>query len=224
MPRIDPRIFMLVLFTSVAVPHSAVAGVRKCTSHSLSRDDAAAAAVAARAGLPRSVQVFVVGACFNSDNAAASIETRKTTRGDGVRQWWTLECSREISVGWHCNPAELKQMIRLSEAIGGQRRTIELSFDKDVSLERARELAIRAITTYQDHTVDLRDCATGDVVDLRRGNGLPSGLHPIRVTVNRESGAESASLDDVDLSFSVPAVGNDGQEPVSCWSLWVVVG
>ena len=45
---------------------------------------------------------------------------------------------------------------------------------------------------------------------------------PIRVRVSREGGAVSAYLDDVDLSFKVP--GNDGQAPVSCWSLWIVVG
>jgi hypothetical protein len=61
-------------------------------------------------------------------------------------------------------------------------------------------------------------------MDLRQGSRLPVGLHPIRVTVNRESGAESAYLNDVDLSFNVPTVGNDDPGQVSCWSLWVVVG
>ncbi len=170
------------------------------------------------------MQVWVAGACLNSDNADAEIETRKTTREDGMHQWWTRECSREASVGWHCNPAEFKQMIRLSESIGGKPRTIELSFDKDVSLEHARELAIRAIATYQDPASALCDCATGEVMDPRRGSRLPLGLHPIRVRVNRESGTELAYLDDVDPAFTVPAVGNDGKEPVSSWSLWVVVG
>jgi len=101
---------------------------------------------------------------------------------------------------------------------------MDLSFSKDISLERARELATRAIAIYEDRTVDLHDCVTGDVMDLRQGSRLPTGWQPIRVTVNRESGAESAYLNDVDLSFSVPMVGNDTPEQVSCWSLWVVVG
>jgi hypothetical protein len=125
---------------------------------------------------------------------------------------------------WHCDPGEFKQMIRLPLTIGDQARIMDLSFSKDISLERARELATRAISIYGDRTVDLRDCATGDVMDLRQGSRLPASLQPIRVTVNRESGTESAYLNDVDLSFNVPTVGNDAPEQVSWWSLWVVVG
>jgi hypothetical protein len=223
MLRVDSRIVMLVLLAIIGVPDSGVAGVRKCASHALNREDAAAAGAAARAGLPRSVRPFIAGACWNPDNATASIETRKSTQRNGVKQWWELECRREESVAWHC-PAEFKQMIRLPLSIGDKARIMDLSFSKDISLERARELATRAISIYEDRTVDLHDCVTGDVMDLRQGSRLPTGSHPIRVTVDRESGAESAYLNDVDLSFNVPTVANDDPGQVSCWSLWVVVG
>ena len=224
MPRIDSRILMLVLLAIIGVPDSGVAGMRQCASHALNREDAAAAEAAARAGLPRSVRPFIAGACWNPGSATAFIETRKSTQGDGVKEWWELECGREESFAWHCDPAEFHQRIRLPLSIGDQARVMDLSFSKDISLERARELAMRAISIYEDRTVELRDCATGDVMDLRQGSRLPTGLQPIRVTVNRENGTESAYLNDVDLSFDVPPIGNDGPGQVSCWSLWVAVG
>jgi len=146
MPRINLRIVMLTLLAIIGVTNSGVAGVRKCASHALNRADASAAEAAARAGLPRSVRPFIAAACWNPNTATTSIETRKSTRADGVEQWWELECKRDESVAWHCDPAEFNQRIRSSVSIGGHTRTLELSFGKDMSLEPAWELTTRALS------------------------------------------------------------------------------
>jgi hypothetical protein len=145
-------------------------------------------------------------------NSYAWVETRKSETPDGVKQWREVLCRREDKVEWHCDPAEFKQLITLSVSIGDQSRVIELSLDKDISPERARALASQAVSMYQDRSVPLRECTSGEVMDSRWGKMLPAGARPIRVTVSRESGAESAYLSDVGVSISLSTIANDAGE------------
>jgi hypothetical protein len=223
MPRVDSPMVMLILCGIVGVPDTGAGAELKCASHSLSRHDASAAATAAHAGLPRSARPFVSGACWNPTNAYAWIETHPSVTSDGVKRWWNILCRREDSQRWDCDPAEFNQRIGLSLSIGGRTRRIDLDFDQAVPLERAQEIAMRAVSMYLDRTVELGECSSGETSDFRRWKTLPTGTQPIRVTVSRESSAESAYLTDAHISFDFPTVGDDAGAKVPCWDSWVVV-
>ena len=200
-----------------AVPERAIPGAFSCASHSLPREDASKARAAARSALPRSSQPSVSWACWNPDRAHAGIETRRTETPDGVTYWWEIVCSRERS--WTCDPPEFHQRIVLSVPIGSGARAVQLDFEKDITLEKARALASQAVALYLDRSVPLRACAGKEVTDRRE---LPTGK-PIQVSVSREDGVESAYLTDAFLSMSSSGTADDAGEMVPCWEEWVVL-
>jgi hypothetical protein len=221
--RKAPAIVFLLLGTMFVAQGKAAAAVLKCASHSLNREDAFKVKAIARSSLPRSTQSSLSWACWNPENAYARIETRQSGTPDGVKRWWEILCRREGQAEWHCDPAEFNQRILLSVSIGDQSRVIELSFDKDIPLERARALASQAVSMYQDPTVTLRECAGGEAMDSRWKKELAKDGQPIRVKVGRENGAYAAYLSDADVSMSVSNVADDAGEMVPCWNEWVVV-
>ena len=222
-----PLCTIALLWVILGVPGMVVAAELKCASHSLNRDDQSRVTAVARATLPHSVRLFISGMCWNPQNAYAWMETRRSINGQGVQQWWELSCGRE-QLEWQCDPAKFKQLIKLSLAIDNQLHELELSLDKGTTLERARLLAARALNTYTDPDSRLPGCEIAGpkdrgLVDVHRGNQLPSGGKPIHVSLSRDGLVETVFLDDVSVAIEFPANTDDATPQASCWNDVVVV-
>jgi hypothetical protein len=223
-----PLCVIALLWAILGVSGMAGAAELKCASHSLNREDQSRVAAAARAALHRSIRLFISGMCWNPENAYASIETSRSINAQGVEQWWELSCQRE-ELDWQCDPAKLKQLIKLSLAIDHQLHELEVTLDKSTTLQLARVLAARALDIYTDPGSRLPGCEIsgpkdGGLVDVHRGSELPAAGKPIHVTLSRDGLIESVFLDDVSVAIEFPA-DTDGVIPpkASCWNDVVVV-
>jgi hypothetical protein len=133
---------------------------------------------------------------------------------EGVRQWYEFTCYRNAQP-WRCDLPEFKQSISYDLTVKGVRRQVALSFDRDVPLNRARQLAQRALEIYADSSVLLSQCEIGGVkrpelVDLRNGS-LPLSHESTEVRVSHEGLGDSAWLPDVSLSIQFSAM-TDGAD------------
>lgn len=219
---------LIVLIALTGAPKAAIAAAIQCESRSLSRDDQSRVETVARAALPRSVPLVISVACWNPREARAAVQTRTTITSDGVEQWSQVLCRRE-DFDWECDPAEFRQLIKRSLAIGGQSHDVELTFDKDTSLARALVLAARALTLYADPNSRLPGCEISapkdrQLVDVHRAYELPPVGQPIHVTLSRDGVIESVFLDDVSvvLEFRADADGA-AKTQATCWNDAVVV-
>jgi hypothetical protein len=217
----------LAVLLGVAMPGVAQAGMRKCEDHFLDADDEMQLRAAALKVLPKSVHLDEVGACRNPRSADAWISTRKSTSIEGVQQWYEFTCSR-MSQPWKCDPPEFKQSFAMSVKVAGVLHSVELSFGKESSLERARVLATRAIEVYFDPTSLLPACGVRDLNEADRLRAqsrlspLPLGGDAIHVSVSNEA-KDSVALDDVDVKIDFrPSADATGSEPVCWWQLIVV--
>jgi hypothetical protein len=211
----------------MGVPEVTIAGAIQCESHSLSRDDQSRVQAVARAAISGSTRLFISAACRNPRDARAAVETPRSIASDGVEQWRQVLCRRE-ELDWQCDPAEFKQLIKLSLAIGDRSREVELSFDKGTKLQRAQVLAARALNIYADPASRLPGCEIGapkdrELVDVHHGNELPPRSQPIHVTLSRDGVIESIFLDDVYVVVEFPADADDATKPQAfCWNDVVV--
>lgn len=217
----------VAVLLEVAAPGVARAQNLLCASHSLSRDDASRLKVAARAVVPTS-EVFVMGACRNPGRALGFVETNRTFTSERVKQWRTLSCTREEQ-DWTCDPPEFKQSIKLSLSIGHAERHVVLAFDQQTPLDRAKSLTSRALSLYADPKASLESCSS-DGLDDQRWQALHWQYRgqfergPIHVTVYREHGRDTVTLDDisVNIRFSVNPGEAAGPSKV-CWEEFIVV-
>jgi hypothetical protein len=217
----------LAVLCGVAVPGVAHAQMLKCENDWLYDYDEMALRAAALRMLPKSVHLVVTGACRNPDWSYGFIETRKNVTPEGVQQWYEFTCRRQRQQ-WKCDPPEFKQLIALSVVVSSVSHQVELSFDKESSLERARILAARAIEVYFDATSRLPSCGVSRFEEgylLRTQSSqspLPSGEKAIRIKVSNEA-KDSVTFDDVNVSIDFRR--NDtaaGYEAVCWWQLVVV--
>jgi hypothetical protein len=216
----------VAILLGLAVPESASAGAYKCEDRFLEVIDEMQLRAAALKVLPKSVHLDKVGPCRNPDSAHARISTKKVLSIEGVQQWYEFTCWR-VAQPWKCDPPEFKQLIAYTSAVRGIRRRVALSFDRDVSLARARVLSQRALEIYADPAILLSECEIGgikraDLVDLRNGP-LPSTNKLIDVRVSHEGLGDSAWLPDVSLSiqFSTTTDGAGNAEEM-CWNQVIV--
>jgi hypothetical protein len=220
-------VIALLLWAILGVPGMAAATEPKCASHSLNRDDQSQAMAVARAALPHSVGLFISAMCWNPQDAYAWMQTRRSMTAQGVEQWSELSCQRE-ELEWQCDPAKLKQLIKLPLAIDNQLHDLELSLGKDTTLERARVLAARALNTYTDPDSRLPGCEIAGpkdrgLVNVHRGSRLPSDGKPIHVSLSRDGLIETVFLDDVSVAIEFPASDEAATPQASCWNDIVVV-
>lgn len=212
-----------VLCAMAFQPIPAVAAQLRCASDSLNRNEIARAQAVARPALPASSQLAVAFACWNPDFARVGLETPKALTPDGVQQWWSVACQRDEST-WACEPPEFNQFISANLPVRDQSHPVELSFGRGIALERARELASRALSIYADPASRLRDCGTIEdspkgPVGMHRSDKQTSADEPFHVNVIRDGLMDSVWLDDVDVSISFDPAGK--QSP--CWLDIVVV-
>jgi hypothetical protein len=218
----------VALLLGVAAPEIAQAGMRKCEDHFLDADDDMRLRAAALKVLPKSVHLDEVGACWNPRNAYAWISTKKGTSIEGVQQWYEFPCSRKAQP-WRCDPPEFKQLTTVSLRGGDITQHVTLSFDQQTSLERAKLLAVRALTIYADPTARLPSCLSDDSKDERSLTlhwqyRHPVESDPVHVSVSRNEKIDTASLDDVSVNIGFP-VGPEETEVSSgpCWNEFVIV-
>jgi hypothetical protein len=217
----------LAFLMGLAVPKSASAGAFKCEDRFLDAIDEMRLRRAALKVLPKSVHLDEVGPCRNPDSAHAWISTKKIASLEGVGQWYEFTCRRDAQ-WWICDPPEFRQSINLLLPVRGASRLVELSFDREFSLARARELARQALEIYVDPSVRLPECENGgvkrsDLVDLRNEQ-LPSTDKATEVRVSHEGLAESAWLPDVFVSIQFPiAADGAGTAEDMCWNIVIVL-
>jgi hypothetical protein len=231
---VSRRIWHTVLIGAAALiilagaPSKSIAGDIDCASHSLTREDISLVEAAARPTLPRSARLFISDACWNPRSARAGVLTRKSTAADGVLQWSQALCRRE-ELEWQCDPAEFKQLIKLSLAIDHQSHVVELSIDKETPPDRAKVLVARALDIYADPDSRLPGCEIAapkdlGLVNVHRESERPPGGEPIHVSLSRDGVVESVFLDDVAVAIEFPANVDTAARPeASCWNEVVVV-
>jgi hypothetical protein len=210
-------------------PQSASAAQLKCESHTLADDDEASLRAKARTLLPKTARLDSVQSCRNPANALAWVSTRKTTTPEAVAQWWELTCQRQAVV-WECSAPEFKQFVELTLLVGGQSRHIELSFDKESTLQSARLLASQALDMYSDPASPVASCGVKEPKDedrlgVKKNHGsLPTGTNPIQVSVTHNDEGNSAWLDDVGVAIEFRVKPGDGASPgAACWNEIVIV-
>lgn len=217
----------LAFLLGVAVPGVGHAQMLKCENDWLDEYDEMALRAAALKVLPKSVHINVTGACRNPDWARGYIESSKSVTAEGVQQWWQFVCRREARM-WKCEPPAFKQLFALSVSVAGVSHPVELSFDKESSLERIRVLASRAIEAYLDPTSLLPSCGVSDPKESYRLRAqsslgpLPSGENAIHVSVSSDA-KDSVDLDDVGVRIDFrSSTDGAGFEAVCFWQLVVV--
>ena len=215
----------LAVVFGIAVPRVGQAGMLKCETDWLYDYDEMALRAAALKVLPKSVHLVVTGACRNPDWAYGFIETKKITTQEGVQQWWQFNCQREPRM-WKCEQPEFKQLFALSVSIAGVSHLVELSFGKESSLERVRDLASRAIEVYADPVSRLPACGTkglkeSDQLGKWDHHGpLPTGDNAIHISVSSDA-KDSVDLDDVDVRIEFRPTADTAGFEAECW--WIVV-
>jgi hypothetical protein len=217
-----------LLTLGALLSRSAAAQMLKCESHALAIDDEASLRAKARAVLPSQARIESVDACRNPNRALGWILTRKAITSEGISQWWELSCQRETMI-WGCDTPAFKQLIKLTLAIDGQQREVELSFGRDIQLERGRSLAAKALAIYVDPAVRLPGCevekpAVSDFYDAHRGNRLPTGKESIHISVVHTADRDEVTLDDVYVAIGFPAGPDEATRSTAvCWNEEVVV-
>jgi hypothetical protein len=200
----------------------------RCESRWLPRDDETRLLVAATAVLPSSVEPHVSGRCRNPDGARAWISTHPIKTPQDVRQWWQFTCRREKR-DWECDQPEFNQLVDIKLVVGGTRRHVELSFDKDVSLDRAQSLSSEALALYADPRSRLHWCSENIPLDsdwetVRRRNPLPAGNRPIRINVYFDGDVGAVAFTDVRVEVRLsPGIRDTPGSPIACWNQWIVV-
>lgn len=221
-------IFEVILAPFAVVPEKALADVLQCASRSLHPDDERRLIASAGALLPPDAEPFVAHPCGNPSSAQAEILTAHVKVATGVIHWWELACQRG-SAEWKCDPAVLKQFIDTRLLVGGKPRRVELSFDKDTTLNRAKRLSSRALTLFADPASRLPRCKTGAgnesaAADLHWSGKLPAGTKPIHVSVSHDEGAAAVWLEDVSVDIDFPASEDDATNSRAlCWNKIVLV-
>jgi len=223
----------LIAFLSAAVlagmsvlPVPTVAAELRCSSHSLKRDEIARAEAVARKAMP-SVHLALTDACWNPDQELAELATPQVRTPEGVLQWWAFSCQRDESA-WTCDPPEFKQLIEADLPVSDQPHLVELSFDRGISLERARILASRALSIYSDPATRLRLCGTieesaAEPLTIHGTDKRTSDDASFHVKVTRDGLMDSVWLDDFDVKISFGASTNPADEQRPCWQSLVVV-
>jgi hypothetical protein len=216
------RIPALILGVFVA-PGIASAQALRCDSRVLQPDDEQQLITKAKEGLPRGLEPFMAHPCRNPGSAHAEVITEHVQANGGVNRWWEMQCQRDAK-DWKCDPAEFKQFINARVVIDGRSRHLALSFDKDTTLNRAKNLSVQALRIYADPTSRLPDCSSGDDdwQHLRQSLPLPRERQPIQVTVTQDGGTESVMLEDIHIEIRLTTGVKDSGVP-DCWNEWIVV-
>lgn len=215
-----------LLVAIASPPTPAAAEMLRCASHSLNRQEIADAAAVARRALPSSVHLVATGACWNPHSARVWLETSKVVTPEGVNQWWVVWCQGDEST-WTCDAPKFKQAILVTLPVGDETRRVELSFDKPISLERARALTARALAIYGDPTARIPTCSGKDIEkppsDPHGVAGPLLRVDPIGVTVSRHDTRDSVELEEVYLDFEFLRTEDDSAMQVPCWLGVIVV-
>lgn len=211
---------------TTAPPMPAAAQMLRCAGHSLSRQDIISAETAARPALPSSVHLVATGACWNHNSALVWFETSKVLTPEGVKQWWAERCQRDQST-WKCDAPEFKQAILVTLPFSDETRRVELSFDKLISLKRARALAARALAIYGDPTSRLPTCSNEGIENPPSDpHGIAGSVlraDPIVVPVSRTETRDSVTLEGVSRDFEFPALEDPAMPHAACWLAVIVV-
>jgi hypothetical protein len=216
-----------VLF-GLAAPGVGQAGMRKCEDHFLDADDDMQLRAAALKVLPKSAHLDEVGACRNPRSAYASISTKKGTSIEGVRQWYELTCSRKAQP-WKCDPPELKQQFNMQSVVDGSAHEIELAFDKDITLDRAVNLANAALRIYENPDAKLPFCNSqaaeeSDWTKFRPHLRMPAATISIQISADSGKTTQTVWLNDVDVAIEFGLEQTLGVEVApSCWGIEVIV-
>jgi hypothetical protein len=220
-------ILILVCAGAIVAPRSASAQMHKCEYRTLQNADEQRLAASAKALLPADVEPFVAHPCRNSDGATASIITAHVKADFGVLHWWEFACQRKPE-DWQCDLPVLQQFIATPLLVGGKTRRVALTFDKDTTLRRAQQLSSRALTLFADPASQLPSCSSR-VLDshwtsLRARHLLPAGKRPLHVRVSVTDGANSVSLEDVQIEIRfLPGTDEASGSAAQCWNEWVSV-
>jgi hypothetical protein len=219
--------FAIAVLLGVTLPKPASAGAFKCEDHFLDEVDEMQLRAAALKVLPKSVHLDEVAPCRNPDHAHARISTRKGTSKEGVQQWYDFTCWRKAQL-WKCDPPDFRQLINTTLTVDGASHDVELSFEKDIPLERARSLATRAMAIYRDSTSRLPGCLAqpskeSDPIDLYQRNGLNLDKDPVRISVEHHAGREEVVLEDVAAIIGFAASSEDESAAAVCWDDYIIV-
>ena len=134
-----------------------------------------------------------------------------------------FDCRRE-SGPWSCAAPQLKQFVATHLTVQGERRSVALSFDAELPLDRAERLAAQAMALYANPDAHVPRCGGSARFDaaageFHRGHSLPSGAKPIQVFVNRTRDSEAVWLEDVPVEIEFSR--NDDEAADSrgvCWN------
>jgi hypothetical protein len=191
----------------IAVPKGASAGAYKCEDRFLDDIDEMQLRAMALRVVPKEVHLDEVAPCRNPDSAHAWISTKKKRSSEGVQQWYEFTCRRNAQP-WICDNPEFRQSVSATVILGSLRHLIALSFDKDISANRARLLGQKALEIYSNPTGPLSECESDVLtkpssVDFRNGP-LPPADKAIDVRVSHEDLSDSVWLPDVstEIHFS----------------------
>jgi len=138
-----------------------------------------------------------------------------------------MTCRRDAK-DWECDAPGFKQFIATSLEVGGKSRPVELSFDKESSLEHARALAASAIEIYADPASRLPECGRKEPKESDQlgkwdhHDPLPTGDNAIHVSVSKDA-RDSVTLDDVSVAIEFRSNSEDASPEAACWGIEVIV-
>lgn len=219
--------FAVSVLLGVGVPDVASAGEYKCENRWLNEGDEMALRAAALKVLPKLTHLEDVAPCRNPRSAHAWISTKRGTSKEGVQQWYDFTCWRKAQL-WKCDPPDFRQLINTTLTVDGASHDVELSFEKDIPLERARSLATRAMAIYRDSTSRLPGCRAqpskeSDPIVLYQRNGLTLDKDPVRISVEHHAGREEVVLEDVAAIIGFAASSEDESAAAVCWDDYIIV-
>jgi hypothetical protein len=225
----------LLCLAGLFVPVSqAQAGMRLCRSHVTDSHDRQLLRAAMQQVMPPDVPAEgIPDVCRNPGGAYASMSTWPRLRSDGVTEWWDVDCHRDKVRQWACESPVHRQLVWVYGEVGGILRRLEITFDEETGLERARLLSVHAMQIIQDpSSAPVSACGSRSSGDnrsewenARRGYVLTPQDRAIELSVESDGGGA------VDVSRGGVGLGlrfTDGSAGTAsskvCWAEWIVVG
>ena len=170
--------------------------------------------------------------CRNPGSALAWLSTAPRLRTDGATEWWAVQCKRETGE-WACEVPVHRQLIWVYVEAGGLLRRVEVSFDGETGLVRARALAVRTTEIIQDSAARAPEACgrLADAESQRRWEKYRNEFWQ-----QPKDSAPALSVESTDRG-TVDVITNSGDGPLGlkfmttkdgsfapvCWVEWVVV-
>lgn len=225
------RLLCLTCLAALAASQ-AHAGVLRCSSHFTGFHDRALLRTAMQEAMPPGVSAWgIPDICRNPGSAYAWMSSWARRTPDGVTHWWDFNCHRQRGP-WECDSPVQRNLIWVYADVGGILRRLEVRFDDDTGLDRARQLAVHAAQIVQDPaSAPLAACGSGSREEERaqwEKARRAQILQPRDVAVGLS--VETAADGGVDViwepaaDFGLRFTDGTATSPPVCWAQWVVVG